>query len=105
MVVFFVKQKKILLRKSILFSLTEMSSKMRSLDRELRGVRMEKEDIERVRLLLLRKVLIEEWLLYHNELKKHVHCEQNKKGLALISLIQSIRFEGFIRERTTRMAF
>ena len=43
-----------------LFSLTEMSSKMRSLDRELRGVRMEKEDIERVRLLLLRKVLIEE---------------------------------------------
>lgn len=60
MVVFFVKQKKILLRKSILFSLTEMSSKMRSLDRELRGVRMEKEDIERVRLLLLRKVLIEE---------------------------------------------
>ena len=47
----------VVLRKSMItvhlfFSLTEMSSKMRSLDRELRGVRMEKEDIERVRLLL-----------------------------------------------------
>lgn len=32
--------------------LVEMSSKMRSLDREVRGLKMEKEDIERVSFIL-----------------------------------------------------
>lgn len=38
-------------------SLAEMSSKMRSLDREVRGLKMEKEDIERVSLMLFSFVL------------------------------------------------
>ena len=38
-------------------SLAEMSSKMRSLDREVRGLKMEKEDIERVSLILFSFVL------------------------------------------------
>lgn len=38
-------------------SLVEMSSKMRSLDREVRGLKMEKEDIERVSFILFSFVL------------------------------------------------
>ena len=38
-------------------SLVEMSSKMRSLDREVRGLKMEKEDIERVSSIFFSFVL------------------------------------------------
>ena len=56
----------------VFFFLIEMSSKMRSLDREVRGLKMEKEDIERVSFKIPSSCILKKMILYW--LLVTLHC-------------------------------